>query len=222
MLTGISDVDVASLRAKLEGYIRANDPQEWARLQVCLGDALLQSAQGRHEWKLLQPRVSNPSQQLDQSSLGDTRQQAWNAYWAALEECAPNKDIDLWARACAGLGDTWIRIGLAPFGTFNALWKASQVLRTFLSQYPCERAPLLWGVSQHRLACARFAMARRRDELEAARKLLLEALEALDAASEAFSNHGFRNHHQQLLEQIVSMRQHLARLDQLIQQRAVL
>ncbi len=220
MSTGISDVDVASLRAKLQSFIRANDPQEWARLQVCLGDALLQSAQGRHEWKLLQPRVSNPFQQLDQINLGDIRQQAWNAYWAALEECAPNKDIDLWARACAGLGDAWTRIGLAPFGTFNALWKASEILRNFLSEYPCKRAPLLWGVSQHRMACTRFAMACRKDDPEEARNLLLEALDALNAVSEAFSSHGFPHHQQPLLEQIVSMRQRLARLEQLMQQRA--
>ena len=223
MSNDTSDDKVALAKAELERASREVDPQEWARLQVSLGDALLKSSQGDLEWKLLQPRVGNPYFKLQQGGLGDIAHEAWQAYWAALDECTPDKDLDLWARACAGLGDAWVRVGLAPYGTDNALWKASVVLQNLLSQFPCARDPLLWATSQHRLACTRFARAIRSYDPEnpgPGLKLAREAVDALGAAAEAFLKHGFAQHHRQMLEQIEAMQARIARAEKKIRQQS--
>jgi len=217
------DEGLAALRAALQSVSRETDPREWARLQVGIGDALLNSSEGILEWTQLQPRAGNPHFKLAQNDLGKIAKEAQHAYLAALEECTPDKDLDLWAKAHAGACDAWVRLGLANFayGTYSEMFRASKSLRSLLSRFPCERNPLLWATSQHRLACARLAMAVRKDDPddpEAPLKLANEALEALVAAAEAFLRHGFPQHHRQVLEQIEELRSRIARNERRIRQ----
>jgi hypothetical protein len=216
---------VASARVELERASRETAPQEWARLQKNLGDALLQSSQGVLEWKLLQPRFGNPYLKLQQSGLGDVAKEARGAYMSALEECAPDKDLDLWASALAGATDAWLRLSLSNyrFGTYTDMFQASKSLQYLLSHFPCERNPLLWATTQHRLACARFAMAVRKDDPddpEAPLRLGREAVDALGAAAQAYLKHGYAQHHQQMLEQIEAMQARIVRAEKKIRQRS--
>jgi tetratricopeptide (TPR) repeat protein len=149
----------AVCKRAMEQYPRANEPLDWAAMQVNLGDAL----------ELLGEREAGTGH-LDQAVA---------AYRAALEELTRARVPLAWAVTQMDLGNALEALGEREAGTEH-LDQAVTAYRAALEVQARERVPLAWAATQDNLASALEALGER----EGGTARLTEAVAAYRAALE--------------------------------------